>query len=803
MSTRGLELPCELPARHAPPRGGAGRRRLVADLGGSGARGDRAAAGRGGRRELGGAAGGGRGARAASRRARCCRRSRRRCATTTTPASRNAAMEIYVRLGPSAPGAAARAARATPTRRSGCFAAVMLGSMKEAAAVRALVERSGRPRRERAPRRRDQPRADRLAARRSRGWSRRCAASRGCSTRPSTRSGRSATRGQPPRSSSCSTTSCCAPPRSRRWASVAGREALARIAPHLLDPDPALRNVAIRAVVEIEQRATASGESLDPEVQAALRREDLVDAPGRHARRRRPPQPPHRRGHARLAPRGAGPPPRCSSSWATRRCASSRATPSSRSASRSAPAWERRPRPRRRRGAARGACAAWPGSPPRRARRWWRPLIHDPATEVRAEAAAAIGRLGDEDAPMLLFELLGDESELIQESAMDALSRMGPERVPPAAGAGPRRRRRRRRGCAPPRPSACCATRPRRPRSWPRRATSARRVRAAALQALGELGGPEASRRPARGARRRELGRPPAGGSRPRASARARVGAAPAAAPRRGRPSAALRRGAGPRADPQPGGGASTCCRSSPSRARSCASPRSRPWGRSGPRRRCGRWSRSSTTPIATCGAPPRRASARSATPRRRPLSWWRSRTSTGACAAPPPPRSAASGAPRRSRRSLARVDDPDATVRRAAVRRSARSGDPRAAGRLAGRPRRPGAASGRARGPAPARRRGAAGDGARLRRRDARRRTSGGCSSTWPAASRTPPRDGCSSSALADPSPAVRVEAAIALGRRRLPRGAAAAPRPQGERPARRRSGRPPPSALRKLQPR
>ena len=43
--------------------------------------------------------------------------------------------------------------------------------------------------------------------------------------------------------------------------------------------------------------------------------------------------------------------------------------------------------------------------------------------EVRAEAAAAIGRLGDEDAAMLLFELLADESELIQESAMGALAR--------------------------------------------------------------------------------------------------------------------------------------------------------------------------------------------------------------------------------------------------------------------------------------------------------------------------------------------------------------------------------------------
>ena len=57
---------------------------------------------------------------------------------------------------------------------------------------------------------------------------------------------------------------------------VGGRDCLAAIAPCLLDPDPELRNRAIRAVVEIEQRATSSGDSLDPQVQAALRDEDLV-----------------------------------------------------------------------------------------------------------------------------------------------------------------------------------------------------------------------------------------------------------------------------------------------------------------------------------------------------------------------------------------------------------------------------------------------------------------------------------------------------------------------------------------------
>ena len=58
---------------------------------------------------------------------------------------------------------------------------------------------------------------------------------------------------------------------------VAGREAFPRILPYLHDPDPALRNTVIQAVVEIEQRVTSSGESLDPQVQAVLRREELVE----------------------------------------------------------------------------------------------------------------------------------------------------------------------------------------------------------------------------------------------------------------------------------------------------------------------------------------------------------------------------------------------------------------------------------------------------------------------------------------------------------------------------------------------
>ena len=210
---------------------------------------------------------------------------------------------------------------------------------------------------------------------------------------------------------------------------LAGREALPRLVPHLYDADPTLRNMAIQAVVAIEQRATAGGESLDPEVQAALRREDLVD-------------------HL-LATLGDD-------------------DPQNRRTSAITLGWLKEPRAVRpliellgestlqeyvthalvsiglrdrgayvyglahandavRQGTIR--CVAWIA--PAEGIELVAPMIHDPAPEVRAEAVVAIGRLGDEDAPMLLFELLGDESELIQESAMDALARLSPERVTP------------------------------------------------------------------------------------------------------------------------------------------------------------------------------------------------------------------------------------------------------------------------------------------------------------------------------------------------------------------------------------
>ncbi len=210
---------------------------------------------------------------------------------------------------------------------------------------------------------------------------------------------------------------------------VAQRDALPRIAAHLLDPDPALQNAAIRAVVEIEQRATASGQSLDPSVQAALRREELVE----HLVEMLADEETRNRQTATVT-----------LGWlretrATRPLLELLADPVVQEFASHAlvsigfverAAWAAalaHVDDAVRMGATR--CLAWIA--PAEGTALVAPLIHDPSAEVRAEAAAAIGRLGDEDAPMLLFELLGDESELIQESAMEALSRMSPERVRP------------------------------------------------------------------------------------------------------------------------------------------------------------------------------------------------------------------------------------------------------------------------------------------------------------------------------------------------------------------------------------
>jgi hypothetical protein len=58
---------------------------------------------------------------------------------------------------------------------------------------------------------------------------------------------------------------------------IAGRDALARLIRTSTTPTRPSATHAIHAVVSIEQRATAAGDSLDPDLQEALRREDLVD----------------------------------------------------------------------------------------------------------------------------------------------------------------------------------------------------------------------------------------------------------------------------------------------------------------------------------------------------------------------------------------------------------------------------------------------------------------------------------------------------------------------------------------------
>ena len=202
-------------------------------------------------------------------------------------------------------------------------------------------------------------------------------------------------------------------------------------------------------------------------------------------------------------------------------------------------------------------CLAWI-APPAAASTWSAPLIHDPSPEVRAEAVAAIGRLGDEDAAMLLFELLGDESELIQESAMGALSRLPPETRGAAAAAGAAAATRRRVRIR----AAETLGLLRDPQTAPALLELSRdpreAVRRAALKALGEMDAAGVRRAPARRAARREQPGAPAG----------RALAGQAAATRRPRPS---------------------CCRCSRTPTRACASSPCARWARCATRTRCRR----------------------------------------------------------------------------------------------------------------------------------------------------------------------------------------------------------------------
>jgi len=401
--------------------------------------------------------------------------------------TRNAAMEIYVRLGSSATGPLlALASDADEEVR--LFACVMLGSTKEEAAVPGLVAALSDP-----------DTNVRHAAATSLGQ---------IGSRAAVPRLVEALQGEPwlqypalhalgeigdplaaPALVELLDDELLRGPALDALARLAGRDALPRIARHLLDPDPALRNAAIRAVVEIEQRATASGESLDPEVQATLKREDLIahligmladeDAVNRRTAA-------VTLGWLREA-RATAPLLELLADAAVREFAS-HALVSIGFVERTA--FERglvHADDAVRLGTLR--CLAWIAPPDGTA--LVAPLVHDPSAEVRAEAAAAVGRLGDEDAPMLLFELLGDESELIQESAMESLARMSPARVLPllvqALGGAEMEARVRAAQTlgllhdAAAVPALVVASRDER-----------EAVRGAAMQALGELGGPDA-----------------------------------------------------------------------------------------------------------------------------------------------------------------------------------------------------------------------------------------------------------------------------------------------------------------------
>ena len=456
---------------------------------------------------------------------------------------------------------------------------------------------------------------------------------------------------------------------------VGDRACLARIAPHLLDPDPGLRNAAIRAVVEIEQRATSSGDSLDPHVQAVLRDEDLVT----HLLGMLSDDDPRNRRTAAVTlgwlrePRATGPlierlgdPPvrefashalvsigfHDGEAWQTGiahaddavrlgvvRCLAwiapagrnrARRAADPRPLGRGARRGGRRDRPAGRRGRADAAVRA--------ARR------RERADPGERDGGARRACSPERVRPLLVQALASGDAE----SQVRAAQTLGLMRDAGRRGRARRCRGKRARG------RACGRA------AGARRAARARRPGRAA----GRAGG-------------RQLARAPAGRARARAAARAGGRAPPDPAARRSRtracaspPCARSGRSATPEAvphllpllsDPRKELRFAAVEALGQIRAPAAVRPlldvaaRRRP--QPAPRR--GRGSRRHRRPA---GASPR--------------CWWRSRTSTGACAAPRPRRSAGSAAPRRSAALVARVDDPDATVRRAAVAALGEVGD-------------------------------------------------------------------------------------------------------------------------------
>ena len=212
---------------------------------------------------------------AAVRRRRAAARAReRRCATARTRPAQRGHGDLR-QAGPRPRAAPCWRCCATPDEEVRNFAAVMLGRAARAPGGGGADRRARGRRRQRAPRGGGQPRPGRRRARGAgadRGPARR---SPGSSTRPSTRWARSARRARRPRSWRCSTTSCCAGPCMEALGRLAGREALPRAAAApATTPTRRCATWPSRRSSPSSSARPPRGESLDPEVQAALRRED-------------------------------------------------------------------------------------------------------------------------------------------------------------------------------------------------------------------------------------------------------------------------------------------------------------------------------------------------------------------------------------------------------------------------------------------------------------------------------------------------------------------------------------------------
>ena len=172
-------------------------------------------------------------------------------------------------------GGAAAALATDPDEEVRLFACVMLGSIKDEAAVPGLVAALSDP--DTNVRHAAATSLGQIGSQAGRAAARRGAARRAVAAVPGAaraRRDRRPARGARARGAARRRAAARARARRARAPGAARRAAAHRAPP--ARPRPRARNAAIRAVVEIEQRATASGESLDPAVQAALRREELV-----------------------------------------------------------------------------------------------------------------------------------------------------------------------------------------------------------------------------------------------------------------------------------------------------------------------------------------------------------------------------------------------------------------------------------------------------------------------------------------------------------------------------------------------